>query len=490
MKYFNPGLHVAGPEIIPELPHHPALAGKPDAREERLLQYKILETKELDRDRLHSSNEDFLRESQIQVAVERPGAEHLERIVELVERTNQLNFTKQRVSKEHLEAFIRDEDNEVGLVRVRDRYGDYGICGFYGVQEGKLAHLLFSCRIMGMGVERWLFQRLGRPQFEVAQPVAMADSELHSPVDWVQEVAPDKFAQGTTGRTTAKPKVLLKGGCDLAQIQDFLGRDDVFQLELNSVNDRGFSVHREHTEWLRQIRGATPRVSEGGAELLPFWDDVLFETDSFDEDYAAIVYSPLMDYTQGLYRERSTGAVVPYGDFLADITDLDVAIDATATGFDTESRERFSRKFEFVGSLTTEQFERNLTWLAEQLTGRHLIVLTGAEVTVAHPLEVARHVHHARMNAVVEQVAARNEHVHLCDVRDWVTQRGDVTNNLRHYRRRVYAKLADRLRQQLQDIVGVRFGALETLLRHSQVHVEKTLKGLLEKPFRALRGGP
>ena len=62
---------------------------------------------------------------------------HFARIHDLVNRTNQLNFTKHRWPEEAEAAYLKfhDEINaefqtNVGYVKVADKFGSYGICGF------------------------------------------------------------------------------------------------------------------------------------------------------------------------------------------------------------------------------------------------------------------------------------------------------------------------------------------------------------------------
>ena len=112
--------------------------GKDDGGLARLAQYKLLEQKEAGRSgRAPGSNIEFLRGCAIRVTIEHDLEKHLDRVVELINRTNQLNFTKQRLPEDPAQARaealqqIRYFGHQGGLVRVSDRYGDYGFVGFY-----------------------------------------------------------------------------------------------------------------------------------------------------------------------------------------------------------------------------------------------------------------------------------------------------------------------------------------------------------------------
>jgi FkbH-like protein len=163
--FFVPGLRTADQHIIPGILSNPLFQGKADNAFSRLQQYRILEKKKVDK---HGSgdNIDFLRSSHIRLFIEHDVEKHLDRAIELINRTNQLNFTKRRLSehidvaRSELSTLVSRFDIQAGLVRVRDDYGDYGLCGFFAVQAvfdaKRLLHFCFSCRTLDMGVEAFV----------------------------------------------------------------------------------------------------------------------------------------------------------------------------------------------------------------------------------------------------------------------------------------------------------------------------------------------
>ena len=106
-------------------------------------------------------------------------------MLELINRTNQLNYTKRRLTDDEFTDLMKEPGRDSGYIRMFDRYGDYGVCGFYSVQGGELTDFLFSCRILHMGVENWLHQHLGTPRISVVGEVAQA-LEPDTPVDWIR----------------------------------------------------------------------------------------------------------------------------------------------------------------------------------------------------------------------------------------------------------------------------------------------------------------
>ena len=96
-QYYNPELEVRGPEFIPQLLDDAALSGKPDPDRRRLAQYRQLEQRSRERHSL-GDNRAFLEQSRIEVERIEELEPHRERILELIGRANQLNFTKVRLT--------------------------------------------------------------------------------------------------------------------------------------------------------------------------------------------------------------------------------------------------------------------------------------------------------------------------------------------------------------------------------------------------------
>ena len=177
-----PGIQVAPHTIIPFLLDDARCAGKPDPELTRLAHYKLLEQRQAGASAAGGDNTAFLRASGIVVSIEHDLDAHLDRAIELINRTNQLNFTKRRLPEDpdaaraELRALLSEHNIQAGLLRVRDKYGDHGFCGIYVLRNQRAAgrillHFAFSCRILGMGVEIWLYRWLKRPALRVEGPV-------------------------------------------------------------------------------------------------------------------------------------------------------------------------------------------------------------------------------------------------------------------------------------------------------------------------------
>jgi FkbH-like protein len=81
----------------------------------------------------------------------------VDRVTELIQRTNQLNTSIKRYTKDQIIALSRDQGCDIFVTHVCDKFGDYGLVGVcIGLHKGgtyEIDTLLFSCRVMSKGVE-------------------------------------------------------------------------------------------------------------------------------------------------------------------------------------------------------------------------------------------------------------------------------------------------------------------------------------------------
>lgn len=452
-----PGIRTAGPEIIGQLLGRPGLSGKADPGRTRLEQYRLLERKLSDRRVAEDSNEEFLRSCAIRVVLGHDAASESERLFELVSRTNQLNFTKRRPNRHSFESMLGDPGYETGYVQVSDRYGDYGICGFYSLSrhDGTLSDFLFSCRVLHMGVEQWLYEKLGRPTLT---PVGEVVSTLEASVDWITEAGGAEASParpGDRGAASGAPasqpdRILMVGGCDLTTTAEFLGGR--IATDFSHVGPSGAFIHVGHTELLRQSVSGLSADQKALVDRIPFLDQQVFRSPAVvAPDYDVLVYSVLTDYTQGLYRHRGLGLTVPWHQFHHDATDPEFRTMLEARfgrdGMGREFFDWFADEFEFLGGITVDRFEENIGWLARSMPeGARLILLNGAEVPLDNPKEPGRHLRHRAMNEALDRVVGPLPNATVCDVRTFVLTEDDVTDNIRHYRRRAYLRMAEEIR--------------------------------------------
>jgi FkbH-like protein len=82
----------------------------------------------------------------------------LDRVHQLIEKTNQFNLTSRRYSRDEVRRIAGDPRSAVAWLRLQDRYGDMGLDCVGIIREvdiglWEIDTLLMSCRVMGRKVE-------------------------------------------------------------------------------------------------------------------------------------------------------------------------------------------------------------------------------------------------------------------------------------------------------------------------------------------------
>jgi FkbH-like protein len=104
----------------------------------------------------------FLRECNLRLTIRSLEESNLERVHELTQRTNQMNFSGNRYTRERLRELMADEKVDTYVIDCEDRFGSYGTIGFCTVQsrQPRMTDLMFSCRVQAKRVEHAVFSYL------------------------------------------------------------------------------------------------------------------------------------------------------------------------------------------------------------------------------------------------------------------------------------------------------------------------------------------
>lgn len=110
----------------------------------------------------------FLQHCEIQMHVRPMRAANLERVHELTQRTNQMNFSGNRYDRSVLKEILTREYLDTFVIEVEDRYGSYGVVGFSIVDSRipLMTDLMFSCRIQSKRIEHAFMAYLLRRYIE------------------------------------------------------------------------------------------------------------------------------------------------------------------------------------------------------------------------------------------------------------------------------------------------------------------------------------
>ncbi len=108
--------------------------------------------------------------TRLEIAGYRPA--DLDRVVELAQRTNQLNFSGTKYARGDIVARLADRRPEKYVLRCSDRYGSYGTVGLALVRRHPRAldveEFMLSCRVQGRAIEQAFFAFLAQREGENA----------------------------------------------------------------------------------------------------------------------------------------------------------------------------------------------------------------------------------------------------------------------------------------------------------------------------------
>jgi FkbH-like protein len=392
-QHYAPGLQVADETIVPRLLDDPRLRGKPDPELKRLAQYKLLERRQDDQKKAGGDTANFLRESNITVTIEHDLEPHLDRAVELINRTNQLNFTKKRLPEEPeaaraaLRELLHQHAVQAGIVRVRDNYGDYGYIGLYVTQRNRnmgqpeLLHYCFSCRTLGMGIESWMYQKLGRPTLAVQGEVLTDVINDHRDIDWVRVAAP-----GEDGAARELPRIdyiLARGACDMRAIIHYFGLGAQNVVE-EVAEARGGKTPLTCSSQLAvyALRGVPEKAVIDAAPLgYEKQDFTSLIADPPAAERAVWMLNFLVELPVPLLRHKATGALIPvWIPALKGPPLRMLANEPDKTGLEPALVAYLREKFEMFGFLTDEMFRDNLRLILQQArAGTSVFILLANE---------------------------------------------------------------------------------------------------------------
>jgi FkbH-like protein len=155
-----PTVEVLPETAIPALLDHPRLQGAvtPESKARRQMYREAA-----DREVAAQSFEDyaaFLKSCDIRVSIRPDQPSDFDRIAELVQRTNQLNFSGRKYGRDEIAAILRDKDQARFVVDVADKFGSYGTVGFalasWAGDTLTIEDFMLSCRVQGKFIEQAL----------------------------------------------------------------------------------------------------------------------------------------------------------------------------------------------------------------------------------------------------------------------------------------------------------------------------------------------
>ncbi len=164
---------------VPDFPAKPeALAGTMVAIYEEYFDKAVMTAEDREKTKQYADNikrselqkstgsfADYLK--QLAITMERVDAfSNIERLTQLVNKTNQFNLTTRRYTQTEMKQMLADTQKRVYLYRVADRFGDNGVVAAVIVDLAKtvptVEEFVMSCRIMGKNIEDAIIEEVER----------------------------------------------------------------------------------------------------------------------------------------------------------------------------------------------------------------------------------------------------------------------------------------------------------------------------------------
>ena len=466
VKFFCPDIMVGGPEDIATLISDTKKVVKKDIAHKRLKQYQVLQTKHNEKSNF-VSNEAFLYASNIKLCIHNNCEEKVERIHDLVLRANQLNFTKLRSSISELEEIVNDHTIECGYVEVSDKFGEYGVVGFYAIKNNELLHFVFSCRTLGMGIEQYVYNYLGRPGLDIVGEVIsdLTDEKLPG---WINQKNMDESSTDVMKIQDLKEHtVLIKGPCDLFQVYPYIANTEFFDTDFTHTTDEGVLIEStSHTTHLVEAVRLASKEKELVDKEVPFVGLDIYDDSMYNSNYKVVIISVLPDANLGVYQRKGSGERFAFLEYLHPLTDSD-NWDKIISGeyhnagfkFTREMLAAFSENYDYIGRNTPEQTVENLDFIRKHLKSDcELCIMLGGELYYDKNTFEAykdRHIVHKKMNVLIREWANNHDNVNLIDVNRYLVDQNSFYDHFNHYIKPVYYSLA----KEIVDIVNEKLGS-------------------------------
>ena len=462
VKFYCPKIMTAEAFQIPKLIEELYLVNDYDFEYTRLKQYKVLESKLEEKEALNLSNEEFLRSSNIKIALKKDCITHIDRIFRLIERTNQLNFTKARFTKEELEKYLNDTGNyDSSYIIVEDKYGNYGICGFYILEKEKqkLIQFLFSCRIMNMGIEQFIYTYLNKPELEIKGEVS---SELNYSPNWI-EIVPDLEIKKKEQKQDYR-NILFKGPCDLYSTLGYIDTEINIDTEFPYWNKKPvYILAHTHTAFIEQTHKFSEEKLAELTKRFPFPDSDEFKTKFFDKKYNLIFLSLLTVTHSGIYKNKTDGSYAFFGYADCDITDENnwekilAPLPEDAKRLNILMLDQFKKEYVFCGNPPVETVLENLKYIRENLDSKtYLILILGSEIPCSKTQSGYENMaeRHKILNSAVRKFAVNYNNIDLIELTDLIHSENDYGDCINHFSREVYYNLAQKIIEKANRIFG------------------------------------
>ena len=407
-----------------------------------------------------ADNVALLRESGLVVTIEHDLDPHLDRAIELINGTAHLNDIAPHLpenienARAELRRMLAGHAVHAGILRVRDRHGDHGYCGLYIMHSGntasKLRYFCFSARIADMGVEAWLYRRLGRPVLNVRADKMPAFVHDAREIDWVSLELPESAPRAGTD-THVPHYVYIRGTSDLRAVGHYFNLvAGAMYGDFNSVED-GVALPLHHSTLARHaLMGLPPMAAQLFGQLGYQSRHFQSAVSQLPERGRAIwLLNFWGDPAYALYRHNGSGRTIPvvlpnFHRHLMDLTQLDPA----KTGIGSDILRILKNRFTFAGMIGADEFKENVRLILQHATPEtRVFILLSGESTSANSAGKVKN--KAMVNGWLTELAGELPIISLLNIGDFVAP-GEETSSPNQIDRKVYFRIYQEIMRRLQ----------------------------------------
>jgi FkbH-like protein len=157
------------------------------------------------------SEADFKEAMGLKIDVFQAEKQHIARLAQLINKTNQFNLTTRRRTQDEVEA-LAEADNFLLLgMEIKDKYGDYGLVGATVLEKKgavcRIDTMLMSCRVLGRDAETVFIAKLAEAAKSLGCDTLLGDYISTPKNDMVRDLyAKHGFRQQASGSWQAALK--------------------------------------------------------------------------------------------------------------------------------------------------------------------------------------------------------------------------------------------------------------------------------------------
>jgi hypothetical protein len=316
-----------------------------------------------------------------------------------------------------------------------------------------------------MGVERWLYERLGKPKIDVRGEVL---TDLFGPaplLDWIS--VDDDMATASLQASPAVlgplDRVMVRGSCDMGALLHYFRTANAESHAEYNIYRNDMALRVEHSNFLRYaVEGISPAALNAAHQLGFTQED--FRTFLFEpQGQPLILLSFSADATKVLYRHRASGLCVscqlsarmPHSRD-GRLQPMEQWPENDQLAWKLAAKQFLAGEFDYVGLISEHDFKHNLELLLYSVPVLAVVVIV--ETNEWHKSESgAQHRSTApsitTVNRWTREVCMEIPHVILLRMSDCIESEDEKIDIL-HFHSRVYHRLYQRILGTVQAEAG------------------------------------